>query len=99
MDVNQHAALDGLVQPRALDLPGLEDDVAVGQDDRLPPGLDPVDQIQRGREQAIGEGIGQQVEGNLQEVRVARVLGPIALQGAEVIRIAHFRRSSSKIVQ
>src|SRR4051794_9396877 len=39
MDVNQHTALDGLVQPGALDLPGLEDDVAVGQDDRLPPGL------------------------------------------------------------
>ena len=99
MDVDQDTAFDGLVQPGALDLPGLEDDIAVGQDDRLPPGLDPCDHVQRAREQAIGEGIGQQVEGNLQEVWIARVLGPIALQGAEVIRIAHLRRSSSKIVQ
>lgn len=56
MDVDQDTAFDGLVQPGALDLPGLEDDIAVGQDDRLPPGLDPCDHVQRAREQAIGEG-------------------------------------------
>src|SRR5208337_82710 len=47
--------------------------------------------MQRAWEQAVGKRIVQQVRGDLQEVRVARVLGSVALQGAEVIRVAEFR--------
>jgi hypothetical protein len=49
-----------------------------------------LDHVQHAREQAIGKRVVYQVKGELQEVGIARVLGAVALQGAEVIRVAEF---------
>jgi hypothetical protein len=59
VDVDEHAALNRLKQPRALDLARPEDHVAVGQDDRRPPGAKALDHIQRAWEQAVGERVVQ----------------------------------------
>ena len=56
MDVDQHAAFDGLVQPGTLDLARLEDHVAVGQDDRRPPGLELLDHVQRAGNRRLANG-------------------------------------------
>jgi hypothetical protein len=92
VDVDEHAALDGVQQPGALDLARLEDHVAVGDDDGESPGAEPLDQQQRPRQEAVGERVVQQEERDLQELRVARVLGPVALQGAEVVRVPDLAR-------
>ena len=75
------------IQPGTLDLARLKDDIAIGEDDCRPPSAEMLDHVQRAGIQAIGERIVQQVGGDLQEVRIARIFGPVALQGAEIIRV------------
>jgi hypothetical protein len=88
VDVDEHVALDRLEQPGTLDLARLEDHVAVGQDCGRP-------QMRRRSITASdpgnrrsANGVVQQEEGDLEEVGVARVLGPVTLEGAEVVCVA-----------
>ena len=58
-----------------------------------------LDHIERSREQAVGERIVQQIEGDCGGSAGHGVLGPVALQCAKVIRIAELHAEFSKIAQ
>src|SRR5436190_19931286 len=88
--INQHAPGDGIGQSRATDLERLENDVAVRENDRGTPLLDMLNHLDRVREKTLSEGIIDEKIRNAQQIRGARMFGPIPLQSAEVIRIAQF---------
>ena len=71
-------ALDRLEQSGALDLARPKDDVAVREDGRRPPSAQSIDHVQRAWEQTVGKRIVQEVVGDPDESRVARVLGSVA---------------------
>jgi hypothetical protein len=76
---------------RALDLPRLEDDVAVGEDHRAPRPPEPPEHVERARVQPVRERIVHQERGHREEVDVERVLDAVALQRAEVVAVAELR--------
>ena len=80
--------LDGLEQARALDLERLEDDVAVREDHGRSPAAEVLDHVERVREEAVGERVVEEERRHREQVRVARVLDPVALQRAEVVGVA-----------
>jgi hypothetical protein len=88
VDVDQHAALDRREEPRAPDLARLEDDVAVGEDDRGTPAGQTPDDLERAREEPIGEGVIDQERGEREKVRIARVFEAVALERSQVIGVA-----------
>src|ERR1700730_8514552 len=57
MDIDQHAAVESRPEPGALDLPGLEYRVAIGEDDRGTPLPDVLDGIKRACIKPIGKRI------------------------------------------
>ena len=88
VDVDQHAPLDRLEQAGALDLARLEHDVAVGQDHRRPPRGEALDDVERGRIEAVGERVLQEERGQPEHVRIVRVLHAVALQRPQVVGVA-----------
>src|SRR5882724_9552808 len=88
VDIDQHVAVHGLPDAGAFDLARLEDHVAVGEDDRRAPRAEPFQDVERSRIEAIGERVVDQVRRHRHEVQVLRVLGPVALERAEVVAIA-----------
>jgi hypothetical protein len=90
VDVDEHLAADRLADAGALDLAWLKDDVAVRQDDRRPPVLEPLQHVQRAGKQAVREGVVHQVGRHRQQVRLVRVLDAIPLEGPEVVPVAQF---------
>ncbi|HUC70131.1 MAG TPA: hypothetical protein VMS01_02960 [Stellaceae bacterium] len=88
VDVDQHVALDSLGNAGALDLARLEDDVAIGQDDRPRPAAQSFQHIERTRIYPIGKRVIDQPRGHRQEMNVLGVLDPIALQGSEIVAVA-----------
>src|SRR5207244_2264113 len=88
VDVYQHISLDGLGDAGALDLARLENDVAVGQDNRPRPAAELLENVERSRVQPIGERVIHQIRGHRQQMDVLWVLHAIALQGAEIVAIA-----------
>src|SRR4030095_7306633 len=88
VDVDQHVALHRLGDPGPLDLAGLEDNVAVRQDHGGAPGAEPLQDVERSRVEAIGEGIVDEERRHRGEVDVPRVLAPVVLQRPEIVAIA-----------
>ena len=88
VDVDQHLALDRRPQPRPLDLARLKDDVAVGEERGPPAPPERAQRVQRAGIDPAREGIVQEEQRDLQDVHLARTLGAVTLQGAEIIRIA-----------
>src|SRR6266566_3861424 len=88
MDEDQHVTVHGLPDAGALDLARLEDDVAVGEDHCRAPLAEPFEDVERPGIEAIGERVVDQVRRHRHEVHVLGVLGPVALQRAEIIPIA-----------
>ena len=46
VDINEDVAVDGFLQPRALDLAGLKDRIAVREDHRRSPGVEALEHIE-----------------------------------------------------
>jgi hypothetical protein len=92
VDVDQHAAVDRVPQPRALDLAWLEDDVAVGQDHRRPDARQLRERVERAGEDALAERVVDQEARHLQQrMRLdaaPRHVLPVQLQRAEVVGVA-----------
>src|SRR5215472_11753617 len=90
VNVNQHLAIDGFPQAGALDLARLEDHVAVGEDHARAQLLAVRDGVERTRIEPVGEWVIEQERGHFEDVRIARILDAVALEGAEIIRVAEF---------
>src|SRR2546427_5376073 len=88
VDVDEDAAPDGVEQSRAPDLVRLEYDVAVGEDDGRAPDLQMADHVERAWVEAVGERIVDEERGDREEVWVAGGFAPIALERAQIVRIA-----------
>ena len=88
VDVDQDAAAERVPQARAADLAGLEDRVAVGQHDGRPRAGGVGDGLHRTGVEAIGEGVLEEEFRELEELRIAQVLEPVALQRAQVVGVA-----------
>ena len=88
VDIDEHAPLNRLEEPGSFDLVRLEDHIAIRQDNRRPHLAQVLEHVQRIWEKAAGKWISQEVRRDLHEVRVVRVLDPVALESAEVIGIA-----------
>ena len=88
VDVDQHAAVDSVVQPGALDLARLEHHVAVAEDHGRPPCGQPLDDVERAWIEAVRERVVQQERREHEHVGIARVLDPVALQRAQVVGVA-----------
>jgi hypothetical protein len=88
VDVDEDAAFEGFPEAAALDLAGLEDDVAVGEDDGSAPLADVLDDIEREWVEARGEGVIDEEAGELEELHVVGVFDAVALQCAEVVGVS-----------
>src|SRR6266446_6418672 len=88
MDIYEDPAVEGFEQPGAMDFLRLEDHVAIRQDYGAAELLASFDYVKRVGKEPVGEGIIHQVMGDRQDVKIARVLDPVALQRAEVVSIA-----------
>ena len=96
VDVDQDVAVDGVEQPRALDLARLEDDVAVREDHRRAPGARMLDDVERLGKEPVGEGIVDEELRDGEHVRVARMLDAVALERAEVVGVAQLGRAAPR---
>src|SRR5437764_935129 len=90
MDVNEHVAIDCIIDAGAVDLARLKHYVAIRQDHWLAPLADVLNHVQRVGIKARGKGIINQKTGDGQQAWVQRIFDPVALQGPEVIGIAEF---------
>src|SRR5262249_43531817 len=88
VDVNQDVAVNSLEQARAVDFAGLEDDVAVGEDDDRAPLFEVVDDVEGGWVEPIGERIVNEVVRDGEQVGIARGLDAVALKDAQVVGVA-----------
>ena len=87
MNVNQHVSINRFIKSGAVHFAGLEDDVAVSKKNGCPPLLGALDNVERTREDAVGEGIGYEETRNGQQAQVMRVLAAATLQGAQIIGV------------
>jgi hypothetical protein len=90
VDVDEEVVVDSFGKAGTVDLPGLEDGVAIAEDDRGPPFVNVLDGIDGARVKAIGKWIFDEVLGNFKNAFVAGVRDAKALERAEVIHIAEF---------
>jgi hypothetical protein len=101
--VDQHAALGGVPQARALHLARLEHHVAVGQDHRGPVAAQVLQGFQCAGVEPVGEGVVDEKARHQQQPRVAHAaaafLGAVALQRAQVVDVAELAAQRSKAVQ
>src|SRR5262245_17604392 len=88
MDVDQHVALHGFRDTRPRDLARLKNHVAVGEDHRRSPGAKALEHVEGARIEPIGERVIDQVRRHRHQAHVIGVLGPIALQGAQIVSIS-----------
>ena len=90
VNVNQNVSVYGFGEAGPFHLARLENDIAVGQDDRRPPLLDVFNDIKGVRIQTVGKRIIHQEVGDGQQARLARMLASVALQRPEVIGVTEF---------
>ncbi len=88
VDINERAAVEGRPEPGALDLPGLEYRVAIGEDDRGTPLLDVLDGIKRACIETVGKRIIDEPARHPQHPWVVHLLKPESFQCTEVVGIA-----------
>jgi len=88
VDIDEDAAFDRVEQPRPLDLARLEDDVAVGEDDRWAPLGEVIDRVERPREEPVRERVIHEERGQAEHVGIARVLDAVALECPKVVGVA-----------
>jgi hypothetical protein len=86
MDVDEHMPANRLADSRVLDFAGLKDDVPVRQDDRGT--AQASQQLEGPWEQPIGERVVHEEGGHGQQLHLARVLDPEALESADVVSVA-----------
>src|SRR5438128_1628187 len=87
VDVDQHVALHGLPDAGPLDLARLEHHVAVREDDRRAPRAELFEDVERPGVETIGKRVIDEIRRHRHEVHVVGVLGPVALQRAEIVAI------------
>jgi len=88
VQVDEHAPLHGIPQSGALHLAWLEHHVAVGEDHSDAKTATALQRRQRARVQSLRERIVEQEERDLQQLRLIEIFEPIALQRAQIIRVA-----------
>ncbi len=90
VDVDEDVAFDGFVDAGALDFAGLENDIAIGEDDGGAPLFDVIDGVDRVGIEAVGEGVIDKEGRHGEEACVAGVFDAVALESAEVVGVAEF---------
>src|SRR4029453_15567318 len=88
MDVDQHMSIHSIGETCPLDFAWPEDDVAIRQDDCWAKAAQPLQHLDGAGEQLFCEGVVHEEGGYRQQLHVTRLLGPIALESADVIAIA-----------
>ena len=100
VDVDEDVASRPRRDPRALHLARLEDHVAVGEDDGRSERSERAEHVECARVETVREGVVHEERRHGQQVRIALIRRPVALEGAEVVGVAELdERSSSKIAQ
>src|SRR5581483_875212 len=90
VNVDEHLALDRLVQPGTLDFMWLENHVPIGQERDLAPAADMLKDFHTLRKQPSGKRVIDQVSGNRQQPHIMWVHFAVALQGPKIIGIPAF---------
>ena len=98
VDVDHHLSVDGFAQSRALNLERLKNHVAVGQDRRLAVLFVLLDHVERAGEQPVREMVVHQEVRHRDDSEVARMIDPVALQRAQIVRVAELGAQLLEII-
>src|SRR5581483_4684154 len=87
VDVDEDATLDGFEQPRSRDLERLEDDVAIGEDDRRSERPHVLERLERTGEEPVRERVVHEVGRDGEQVWLAGMFHAVALERSQVVRV------------
>jgi hypothetical protein len=87
VNVYKDVAFEGVAKAGAIDFAGLEDHIAVAENDGVAETAGVIDGVERLGEKTVREGIVDHEVGNFEELGVAGALDAIALEGSEVVGV------------
>src|SRR6185437_1083055 len=91
MDIDQHPSIHSAGQTRPLDLARLENDVAVRQKDGRSDAVETLQHCEGARVEPLGERVIDEKGRHGQQLYLARVFVPVALERADIVAITQLR--------